>query len=98
MEDKSVCGCAAILKKSAEDAEEHGFAFQMLDHLGKANRRMFALCVALLIALLATNIARLVYEAQYQNVETTTPTQDANAGSGSVTQYGIGSPNGDSNS
>lgn len=36
--------------------------------LERNNRRLFIICIALLVALLATNIGWIAYEAQYQTV------------------------------
>lgn len=45
-------------------------------------RRLWILCILLLIALIGTNGAWIYYESQFETVESTTITQDLDADSG----------------
>lgn len=59
--------------------EEKSIASEMLSELKKTNKRWFLISVFLLISLLGSNIAWLIYESQYEYVATdtiTTTTQD----------------------
>lgn len=72
--------------------EEKSIASEMLSELKKTNKRWFLICVFLLISLLGSNIAWLVYESQYEYVttDTITTTQDvdnADLDNTSIIQY-----------
>lgn len=62
--------------------EEKSIASEMLSELKKTNKRWFLISVFLLISLLGSNIAWLIYESQYEYVATdtitTTTMQDVN--------------------
>lgn len=63
--------------------EEKSIASEMLSELKKTNKRWFLISVFLLISLLGSNIAWLIYESQYEyvatdTITTTTTTQDVN--------------------
>ena len=62
--------------------EEKSLAMEMLQELKKANKRNFAIIVILLVALVGSNIAWLVYESQYEVVAETTT---VDAGDGTAT-------------
>lgn len=49
--------------------------------LERINRRLWILCIILIIALISSNAGWLYYESQWQTVETTV-TQDLDAGDG----------------
>lgn len=62
--------------------EEKSIAMEMLQEFKKANKRNFAIIVILLITLVGSNIAWLVYESRFETVvETTT----VDAGDGTAT-------------
>lgn len=75
--------------------EEKSLAMEMLQELKRANKRNFAIIVILLVALVGSNIAWLVYESQYETIveETTVDAGDGtatyleNSNSGDIT-YG----------
>lgn len=72
--------------------EEKSIASEMLSELKKTNKRWFLICVFLLISLLGSNIAWLVYESQYEYVTTDTITtaqdiNDADLDNTSIIQY-----------
>ena len=75
--------------------EEKSLAMEMLQELKKANKRNFAIIVILLVVLVGSNIAWLVYESQYETIveETTVDAGDGtatyleNSNSGDIT-YG----------
>lgn len=70
--------------------EEKSLAMEMLQELKKANKRNFAIIVILLVALVGSNIAWLVYESQYETVaETTTYTQEAESSDNSTISQDI---------
>ena len=48
----------------------------MMARMERMNNRMFVLTIVLIICLLGTNIGWLVYESQYEDVVTTTLTQE----------------------
>lgn len=50
--------------------------------LERTIKRLFIICIILIIALIGTNGAWLYYESQFETVETTTITQDLDADSG----------------
>lgn len=39
--------------------------------LGRSNRRLFILCIILIVALIASNAGWAIYESQFQDVEVT---------------------------
>lgn len=71
--------------------EEKSLAMEMLQELKKANKRNFAIIVILLVALVGSNIAWLVYESQYEIVGEETEMIQTIEGSDldntSITQY-----------
>lgn len=70
--------------------EEKSIAMEMLQELKKANKRNFAIIVILLIALVGSNIAWLVYESQYEIVAETESVQSiegSNIDNTEITQY-----------
>lgn len=72
--------------------EEKSIASEMLSELKKTNKRWFLISVFLLISLLGSNIAWLIYESQYEYVatDTITTTQDvdnADLDNTSIIQY-----------
>ena len=60
------------LKGSVETMEkevkEQTLALEMLSELKKTTRRWFVVSIILLIALVGTNVAWLIYESQFQTV------------------------------
>lgn len=60
------------LKGSVENMEkqvqEQSLALEMLSELKKTTRRWFVVSIILLIALVGTNVAWLIYESQFQTV------------------------------
>ena len=69
------------LKGSVENMEkqvhEQSLAFEMLSELKKTTKRWFVVSIILLIALVGTNVAWLIYESQWEYAtEETTQTID----------------------
>ena len=60
------------LKGSVENMEkevkEQTLALEMLSELKKTTKRWFVVSIILLIALVGTNVAWLIYESQFQTV------------------------------
>ena len=60
------------LKGSVENMEkqvhEQSLAWEMLSELKKTTKRWFVVSIILLIALVGTNVAWLIYESQFQTV------------------------------
>lgn len=50
--------------------------------LERTNKRLWILCILLIVLLFGTNLAWVIYENQYQTVEATTVTQDLEATDG----------------
>ena len=70
--------------------EEKSLAMEMLQELKKANKRNFAIIVILLVALVGSNIAWLVYESQYEIVAETESIQSiegSDIDNTEITQY-----------
>ena len=69
--------------------EEKSLAMEMLQELKKANKRNFAIIVILLVVLVGSNIAWLVYESQYETVveETVQTVESSDLDNTSITQY-----------
>lgn len=69
--------------------EEKSLAMEMLRELKKANKRNFAIIVILLVALVVSNIAWLVYESQYETIveETVQTVESSDLDNTSITQY-----------
>lgn len=69
--------------------EEKSLAMEMLQELKRANKRNFAIIVILLVALVGSNIAWLVYESQYETVveETVQTVESSDLDNTSITQY-----------
>lgn len=58
--------------------------------LERTNRRLFILCIILILLLLATNIGWLYYESQFSTNESTEVSQDIDTGNGDAFIAGIG--------
>lgn len=54
----------------------------VVTRMERLNKRLWILCLILIIALIGTNAAWIYYESQWEVVETTTVTQDLDAGDG----------------
>lgn len=50
--------------------------------LERMNKRLWVLCIILIVLLFCSNLAWVLYESQYQTVESTTVTQDLEATDG----------------
>lgn len=61
-----------------------------LARLERTNRRLFILCIILILLLLATNIGWLYYESQFTTTESTEVLQDIDTGNGDANITGIG--------
>lgn len=63
------------LKGSVENMEkqvhEQSLAFEMLSELKKTTKRWFVVSIILLIALVGTNVAWLIYESSFETVTET---------------------------
>lgn len=66
-----------------------------LARLERTNRRLYIVCILLLVMLLSTNAAWLYYEHQWETVEKTEVSQMVDTGDGVVTVIGIGDLNGE---
>lgn len=61
-----------------------------LARLERTNRRLFILCVILILLLLATNMGWLYWESQFSITESTEVSQDIDTGNGNANITGIG--------
>lgn len=52
-----------------------------------ANKRWFILCMVLVLLLVGTNVAWMIYEQQFSDV---TMTQEVDTGAGDATVFGVG--------
>ena len=82
------------LKGSVENMEkqvhEQSLALEMLSELKKTTKRWFVVSIILLIALVGTNVAWLIYESQweYASEETTQTIEDVdNPNNSNFTQH-----------
>lgn len=50
--------------------EENTLAMELLHELKKSSKRNFIIAIILLIALITSNLAWLIYESQYEEVST----------------------------
>ena len=58
------------LEKVEEKVEENTLAMEMLKELKRSGTRKFVIIVILIIALIVSNIGWLLYESQFETVET----------------------------
>ena len=56
------------LKKMEEEIKQQSLALEMMKELKKSAHRWFIISIFLLIALIGTNIAWLIYESQFETV------------------------------
>ena len=83
------------IKNMEKQVQEQSFALEMLSELKKSTRRWFVISIILLIALIVTNVAWLIYESSFDTViEGETTTVD---GSDGMTTYLENSKAGDIN-
>lgn len=61
-----------------------------LARIERTNRRLFILCIILILLLLATNIGWLYLENQFTTTESTEVSQDIDTGNGNANITGIG--------
>lgn len=61
----------------------------------RTNRRLWILCIILILTLIATNAGWLYYESQFVTEETTVE-QEVDTGDGDATVIGVGDYNGES--
>lgn len=61
-----------------------------LARLERTNRRLFILCIILILLLLATNMGWLYWESQFTTTESTEVSQDIDTGNGDANITGIG--------
>jgi len=54
-----------------EKFEQNTLAMEMLKELKKSGQRKFIIIIILIIALIGTNLGWLIYESQFETVETT---------------------------
>ena len=66
-----------------------------LARMERQSKRLFILCIILIVSLIGTNAAWIVYENQYAT-EQTTVTQDVDTGEGDATVIGMGDYYGES--
>lgn len=64
----------------------------------RINRRVWILCIILIVALLGTNAGWIYYESQFEYVETSTQEvdQEVDTGEGDAIVIGVGDYNGES--
>ena len=58
------------LEKVEEKVEENTLAMEMLKELKRSGTRKFVIIVILIIALIGTNVGWLLYESQFEEIET----------------------------
>lgn len=58
-----------------KEVKEQTLAIELLHEVKKASKRWFVISIILLIALVGTNIAWLIYESQYETILETDSTQ-----------------------
>ena len=64
------------LKAMSQKIKEQSLALEMMTELKKTSKRWFVVSIILLIALVGTNVAWLIYESSFETVTTqTTPTR-----------------------
>ena len=56
------------LKAMSQKIKEQSLALEMMTELKKTSKRWFVVSIILLIALVGTNVAWLIYESQFQTV------------------------------
>ena len=56
------------VKNMEKEVKEETLALEMLSELKKTTKRWFVVSIILLIALVGTNVAWLIYESQFQTV------------------------------
>jgi len=61
-----------------------------LARLERTNRRLFILCIILILLLLATNLSWIYWENQFTTTESTEVSQDIDTGNGDANITGIG--------
>lgn len=59
------------LKKMEEEIKQQSLALEMMKELKKSAHRWFIISIVLLIALIGTNIAWLIYESSFETVTET---------------------------
>ena len=59
------------IKNMEKQVQEQSFALEMLSELKKSTRRWFVISIILLIALIVTNVAWLIYELSFETVTET---------------------------
>lgn len=59
-------------------------------------KRLWIMCIILVVCLIGTNVGWLVYESQWETEETTTVEQEVDTGIGDANVVGIGDINGES--
>ena len=59
------------LKKMKEEIKQQSLALEMMKELKKSAHRWFIISIVLLIALIGTNIAWLIYESSFETVTET---------------------------
>lgn len=71
-----------------------------MTRMERINRRVWILCIILVVALLGTNAGWLIYESQFEYVETSSQEvdQEIDTGDGDAMVIGIGDYNGESTS
>lgn len=59
------------LKAMSQKIKEQSLALEMMTELKKTSKRWFVVSIILLIALVGTNVAWLIYESQWEEVTET---------------------------
>ena len=78
------------VEKMEKEVKEQTLALEMLSELKKTTKRWFVVSIILLIALVGTNVAWLIYESQweYDTEETTQTIEDVdNPNNSNFTQH-----------
>lgn len=65
---------------------EETFAMELLQELKKTSRRNFILAMVLLVALVLSNVAWLVYESQFETEYTTSMEQSVDGENSNINQ------------
>lgn len=83
------------IKDMEKQVQEQSLALEMMSELKKSTKRWFVISIILLVALVATNVAWLIYNSQFDTVvEGDTTTIDSGEG---ITTYLEDSNSGDIN-
>ena len=66
-----------------------------MTRMERTNKRIWILCIVLIIALIGTNVGWIYYESQFEYFETSHVEQEVETGEGDATVIGVGDYNGE---